>query len=147
MNKEKWQSMTDEQKTSYMRKVFKEMNIGDSFDYAECRRVYDRMTEAGAGTHGVYHNPCIVLELFDPIMAPTIMSWMYRNFDDNGDTVGYAQGSPAPLFGYNLIELTFDKGTLMEFSDSEKQILREAMRIIGEKTKMEGKNIEGGLTY
>ena len=95
------------------------------------------MTEAGAGTHGVYQNPCIVLELFDPIMAPTIMSWMYRNFDDNGDTVGYAQGSPAPLFGYNLIELTFDKGTLMEFSDSEKQILREAMRIIGEKTKKE----------
>ena len=139
MNKEKWQSMTDEQKTSYMRKVFKEMNIGDCFDYAECRRVYDRMTEAGAGTHGVYQNPCIVLELFDPIMAPTIMSWMYRNFDDNGDAVGYAQGSPAPLFGYNLVELTFDKGTLMEFSDTEKQILREAMRIIGEKTKMDDK--------
>ena len=135
MNKEKWQSMTDEQKTLYMRKVFKNMNIGDSFDYAEHRRVYDRMTEAGAGTHGVYQTPCIVLELFDPIMAPTIMSWMYRNFDDNGDAVGYAQGSPAPLFGYNLIELTFDKGTLMEFSDTEKQILREAMRIIGEKTK------------
>ena len=129
--------MTDEQKTSYMRKVFKETNIGDSFDYAECRRVHDRMAEAGVGTCGVYQNPCIVLELFDPIMAPTIMSWMYRNFDDNGDSVGYAQGSPAPLFGYNLIELTFDKGTLMEFSDSEKQILREAMRIIGEKTKME----------
>ena len=50
MNKEKWQSMTDEQKTSYMRKVFKEMNIGDSFDYAECRRVHDRMTAVDAGT-------------------------------------------------------------------------------------------------
>ena len=130
--------MTDEQKTSYMRKVFKNMNIGESFDYAECRRVHDRMTDAGAGTHGVYHNPCIVLELFDPIMAPMIMNWMYGNFDDNGDSVGYAQGSPAPLFGYSLIELTFDKGTLMEFSDNEKQILREAMRIIGEKTKQEG---------
>ena len=139
MNKEKWQSMTDEQKTSYMRKVFKNMNIGESFDYAECRRVYDRMTEAGAGTHGVYQNPCIVLELFDPIMAPTIMSWMYRNFDDNGDAVGYTQGSPAPLFGYNMIELTFDKGTLMGFSDTEKQILRDAMRIIAEKTKDENK--------
>lgn len=137
MDKEKWQSMTDEQKTSYMRKVFKEMNIGDCFDYTECRRLYDRMTEVGAGTHGVYQNPCIVLELFDPIMASTIMSWMYRNFDDNGNTAGYGKGSPAPLFGYNLVELTFDKGTLMKFSDNEKQILREAMRIIGEKTKME----------
>jgi len=135
MNKEKWQSMTDEQKTSYMRKVFNEMNIGESFDYAECRRLHDRMTEAGAGTHGVYQNPCIVLELFDPIMAPAILDWMYCNFDDNGDCAGYGKGSPAPLFGYKMIELTFDKGTLMGFSDTEKQILREAMRIIGEKTK------------
>ena len=46
MDKEKWQSMTDEEKTMFMRKVFKSMNIGDSFDYAECRRVYERMTEA-----------------------------------------------------------------------------------------------------
>ena len=134
MTKEKWQSMTDEQKTLYMRKVFKEINIGDSFDYAECRKLYERMTD-DYGTYGVCQNPCIVLELFDPIMAPAIMSWMYCGFDDNGEHVGSTQGSPAPLFGYNLVELTFDKGTLMEFSDNEKQILREAMRIIGEKTK------------
>lgn len=137
MDKEKWQSMTDEQKTSYMRKVFKELNIGDSFDYAECRRVHDRMTEAGFGTHGVYQNPCIVLELFDPIMAPAIMSWMYCGFNDEGDYDSSSGGSPAPLFGYNMVELTFNKGALMGFSDEEKQILREAMRIIGEKTKEE----------
>lgn len=125
--------MTDEQKTSYMRKIFKELNIGDSFDYTECRRVYDIITEVG-----VYHNPCIVLELFDPIMAPTLMSWMYRNFDDNGDVVDHTKGSPAPIFGYNMVELTFDKSTLMEFSDNEKQILREAMRIIRDKTKIDG---------
>ena len=131
--------MTDEQKTSYMRKVFKDLNIGDSFDYAECRRVYDLINwGADAGTYGVYHNPCIVLELFDPIMAPTLMSWMYRNFDDNGDAVDHTKGSPAPIFGYNMVELTFDKGTLMEFSDNEKQILREAMRIIRDKTKIDG---------
>ncbi|SEA78744.1 hypothetical protein SAMN04487851_11420 [Prevotella sp. tc2-28] len=130
--------MTDEQKTSYMRKVFKEMNIGDSFDYTECRKLYERMTEEKGGTHGVYHNPCIVLELFDPIMAPAILGWMYCNFDDNGDCAGYGKGSPAPLFGYNMVELTFDKGTLMGFSDSEKQILREAISIIGEKTKQKG---------
>lgn len=129
--------MTDEQKTSYMRKVFNVMKIGDSFDYAECRRLYERMTEAGRGTYGVYQSPCIVLELFDPIMAPAIMSWMYCNFDDNGDSARYGKGQPAPLFGYKMVELFFDKGTLMEFSDSEKQILREAMRIIGEKTKQE----------
>ena len=136
MTKEKWQSMTDEQKTSYMRKVFKEINIGDSFDYAECRKLYERMTDE-SGTYGVYQHPCIVLELFDPIMAPAIMGWMFYNFDDNGDRANYGKGQPAPLFGYKMVELVFDKCTLMEFSDSEKQTLREAMRIIGEKTKQE----------
>ena len=135
MDKEKWQSMTDEQKTSYMRKVFKAMNFGDSFDYANCRRVHERMTEFGSGTYGVYKNPCIVLELVDPIMASEILSWMYRSFDDNGNSTDIDHGRPAPLFGYNMVELTFDKGSLMEFSDDEKRILREAMRIIGEKTK------------
>ena len=127
--------MTDEQKTSYMRKVFKNMNFGDSFDYAICRRIYEQITKEGFGTYGVYQNPCIVLELVDPIMAPAIMGWMYDSFDDNGELVDYTKGQRAPLFGYNMIELTFDKGTLMGFSDDEKQILREAIRIIREKTK------------
>ena len=135
MTKEKWQSMTDEEKTAFMRKVYKQMNIGDSFDYARCRLLYERMTETGHGTYGVYQNPCIVLELFDPIMAPAIMSWMYTCFDDNGENAEYTKGTPVPLFGYNMVELTFDKGSLMNFTDDEKQILREAMRIIGEKTK------------
>lgn len=135
MNKEKWQSMTDEQKTSYMRNVFKSMNIGDSFDYAECRRVYERMTEAGKSAYGVYENPCVVLELFDPIMACCIMDWMYGSFNDKGERTDNHTGGTAPLFGYKMVELYFNKGSLMNFTDSEKQVLREAMRIIGEKTK------------
>lgn len=135
MTEEKWSAMTDDQKTVYMRNVFKKMNIGENFDYAECRKLYERMTEPGAGTIGVYKNPCIVLELLDPIMAPAIMGWMYANYDDEGNPSGYGKGQPAPLFGYNLVELTFDKGSLMGFSDCEKQVLREAMRIINEKTK------------
>jgi hypothetical protein len=137
MDKERWQLMTDEEKTMFMRKVFKSMNIGDSFDYAECRRVYERMTEAGSGTYGVYKNPCIVLELFDPIMACCIMDWMYGSFDDNGDRVDSHSGGTAPLFGYKMVELYFDKGSLLGFTDSEKQVLKEAMRIIGEKTTEE----------
>lgn len=137
MNKDKWSALTDEEKTAFMRNVFKEMNIGESFDYAECRKLHERMTELDAGTHGVYLNPCIVLELVDPIMAPAIMGWMYANYDEDGKRTGYAKGQTAPLFGYNMVELTFDKGSLMKFSNEEKQILREAMRIIGEKTKKE----------
>ena len=136
MHKEKWQSMTDEQKTAFMRNVFKTFDFGESFDYAKCREYYERMTDEH-GTYGVYQNPCVVLELVDPIMAPVIMRWMYCRFDDNGERVGHGLGDTAPLFGYNLDELTFDKGSLMNFSDSEKQVLREAVRIIKEKTKSE----------
>ena len=137
MDKEKWSALTDEQKTAYMRNVFKELNFGESFDYAECRKLHERMMKVGHGVYGVYENPCIVLQLVDPIMAPAIMGWMYTCFDDNGNRVDYTAGKPAPLFGYKMIELVLDKGSLMEFSDSEKEILREAMRIIGEKTRKE----------
>ena len=51
--------------------------------------------------------------------------------------------SPQILFGYKMVELYFNKSSLMEFSDSEKQVLREAMRIIGEKTD----NHQGGINY
>ena len=135
MSKEKWSALTDEQKTAYMRKVFKSMNIGDCFDYAQCREVHKRLTENGQ-TWGVYENPCVVLQLYDPIMASSIMSWMYGCYDDEGNRVEYTKGDSAPIFGYKMIELVFDKGSLMEFSDTEKQVLREAMRIINEKTKM-----------
>lgn len=136
MTKEKWHSMTDEQKTSYMRNVFKALHIGESFDYSECRKNYERMTGLGMGTH-VYKNPCLVLELFDPVMTPVIMSWMYLNFSDDGNVVEPHLNGPAPLFGYYITELTFDKSSLMNFSDTEKQILREAIRIIEDKTKKE----------
>jgi len=85
--------------------------------------------------NGAYENPCIVLQLVDPIMAADIFAWMYMPFDENGEPTEYTKGNPAPLFGYNLVEFVLDKHSLMDFSDKEKEILREAMRIIGEKTK------------
>ena len=137
MDKEKWQSMTDEEKTMFMRKAFKSMSIGDSFDYAECRKVYEMMKEAGLSAYSVYENPCIVLELVDPIMTFCLTDWMFYYFDDKGEKADRYSGITAPLFGYNMVELYLNKGSLMNFSDSEKQVLREAMRIIGEKTKEE----------
>ena len=135
MDKEKWSAMSDEQKTSFMRKVFKEMNFGECFDYSKCRSYYEKMSKMGHWHNGAYENPCIVLQLVDPIMAADIFAWMYMPFDENGEPTEYTKGNPAPLFGYNLVEFVLDKHSLMDFSDKEKEILREAMRIIGEKTK------------
>ena len=115
-----------------MRNVFKDMDLGETFDYAECVKMSERMKEHNGELYGVFNNPCIVLELVDPNMAYMLLGWMYRKFNDQGETD--PNGYTAPLFGYNMVELYFDKGSLMDFSDSEKDILREAVRIIKEKT-------------
>ena len=86
MEKEKWLNMSDDQKTSFMRNVFKDMNLGETFDYAECVKVAERMKEHDGKLFGVFNNPCIVLELVDPIMAYMLLSWMYRKFNDQGET-------------------------------------------------------------
>lgn len=133
MKKEKWESMTDDQKTTFMRNVFKNMSLGENFDYAECKRFAERFKEERGHYYGVFNNPCIVLNLVDPILACTLMSWMYAKYNDNGERD--PSGETAPLFGYNMTELYFDKGSLMEFSDTEKQVLRRAVEIISEKVK------------
>lgn len=138
MKKEKWFNMSDDQKTSFMRNVFKDMDLGETFDYAECVRISERMKEHTGELYGVFNNPCIVLELVDPIMANMLLDWMYRKFNDQGETD--LNGDTAPLFGYNMVELYFDKGSLMDFSDSEKDILREAVRIIKERTNGKDKD-------
>lgn len=138
MKKEKWFNMSDDQKTSFMRNVFKDMDLGETFDYAECVRISERMKEHTGELYGVFNNPCIVLELVDPVMAHMLLGWMYRKFNDQGETD--LNGDTAPLFGYNMVELYLDKGSLMDFSDSEKDILREAVRIIKEKTNKKDEN-------
>lgn len=133
MNVEKWQSMSDEQKTKFMRNVFKHLDLGETFDYAECRRVYEKMKEHGKEGYGVYNNPCLTLKLVDPIMAGHVLSWMYSKFDIEGNVTLY--GETAPIFGYNMTELSFDKHSLMEYNEDEQNILREAVRIINRKVK------------
>lgn len=132
MNKEKWFNMSDKQKTTFMRGVFKNMNLGDTFDYAECVKSAERFKETTGHYYGVFKNPCIVLELADPILACTLLSWMYTKYNDKGERD--SNGDTAPLFGYNMIELYFDKGSLMAFSDEEKRVLRRAIEILKEKT-------------
>ena len=134
MNKEKWNSMTDEQKTHFMRNVFKDLDLGETFDYAECRKRYERLKEMGKERFGKFENPCLTLELVDPIMANDVLSWMYCHFDDEGNIV--ANGETPPIFGYNITELTFDKHSLMEYSENEQNVLREAVRIINRRVKV-----------
>lgn len=129
--------MTDEQKTTFMRRVFKRLHFGEDFDYAERRRYRDILIEKGIN-YGEFQNPCLVLELVDPVMANPIISWLYGEYGDNGEYS--AGGETAPLFGYNLIEIHFDKGSLMGYSSEEEDVLRRAFEIIKSKMKNGGNN-------
>ncbi len=125
--------MTDEQKTVFMRGVFKNLNFGQEFDYAECRGRYEILKEANAAGYAVFDNPCLELELVDPIMTSTLMSWLYTDYGDNGCYA--AGGESAPLFGYNLTNIWFNKGSLMGFSEEEEIVIRKAFDIIKKKTR------------
>ena len=37
---------------------------------------------------------------------------------------------PCPFMGYHIVELVFDKVSLMEFTDEEKNVLNQAMNIL-----------------
>ena len=131
MTREKWERLSDDEKTKYMRNAFRNLQFGEKFDYAALRKHHERLIELDKNrfeNYGVYQNPCLVLEIFDPIMAPMIMDWMFSKLDDEGNLDN--DGSPAPLFGYMVTDLCFDVKSLMEFNEEEKSILREAMRII-----------------
>ena len=136
MTKELWDTLTDEEKTQYMRNVFRAMHIGETFDYTAVRRTMEGMEQHRPGflKNNTFKNPCIVLELFDPVMAYELQSWMYMKFDEKGN-YNSREGGPAPIFGYLMKELCFDKDSLMEFTESEREVLREACRIINNKVK------------
>ena len=133
MNKEKWSSMTDDQKTIFMRNVFKTWHFGEDFDYADRRRFHDALVDKGLN-YGEFENPCLVLEIVDPVMAFPITSWLYGSFRDDGKP-SESGGESAPLFGYNLKEIYFNKGSLTGFSEEEESLIQAAFDIIRRKTK------------
>lgn len=120
---ERWQALPDEEKASVLKDFLSRL---DGMDYAEICRTHDRIAETGHGSWAWEH-PVLILRLADRKMAHQIMAWMHS-------TVQTSQGEMhIPFGGYFLEEVTFDKSSLMQYSESEKEILRQAMRILREK--------------
>lgn len=119
----KWQALSEEEKD----KVLKEfLNRLDGLNYKDICHSSALMEEANLGTYKFKH-PVLVLRLADEKMSHQIMAWLYS-------TVETSQGKiHVPLFGYFLDEIVFDKSSLMSYDDNEKEILRQAIRIIQEK--------------
>lgn len=72
-----------------------------------------------------WEHPVLILELVDPLMAEMILSWMYAKVElPNGER------SEVPFMGYHIVELVFDKVSLMKFTNEEKNVLNHAMNIL-----------------
>lgn len=92
-------------------------------NYDEICRTNDLFNESNVGTFG-YKHPVLILRLADPKMAHQIMAWMYY-------TENTSQGEiRVPFAGYFIDEITFDKSSLMNYSEEEKAILKQAMEIL-----------------
>lgn len=115
LTKENWASLTDEEKTHELQKLM------PGITYQEYKEQYERLKELGKESAMIFNNPVITLKLIDPIMAPSLFGWMYSR----GDKINHI-----PLFGYEMTELTFDKSSLMGFSDDEKNVLSHAFNIL-----------------
>ena len=124
-----WECLSNEEKQQVL-DSFKQ-RIGN-LNYSEICKSYEKYKEEGV--YGGWKNPVLLLKLADKKMAHHILTWLYS-------TVKTSQGNIRIHFcGYFLEEITFDKSSLMEYSEEEKDILRKAIDII--KDKGVGRNNE-----
>lgn len=133
VSKEYWANLSDEDKSKIIRRFCEINDIGPDFDYAKVRDFSERVKQKYKEykESGIYRNnqfwehPVLILELVDPLMAEMILSWMYAKVElPNGER------SEVPFMGYHIVELVFDKGSLMKFTDEEKNVLNQAMNIL-----------------
>lgn len=119
----KWQALPDEEKTAVLQSFLKRL---DGLKYEDICKTHERMRDIRAGDW-VWEHPVLVLRLADKKMTEQILAWMYHKVETSQGEIH------VPFGGYFLEELVFDKFSLMQYSDDEKEILRQAMQILQEK--------------
>ena len=124
LTKESWAALTDEEKTIELQQLI------PGADYKKYKEGYERMKELKPdwADYGSYEHPVICLELIDPVMTDLMMAWMYRE----GEKL-----NQIPVFGYKMNELFFDKASLFNFDDTEREIIKQAIKILKSKVRDE----------
>lgn len=122
MNEEvkKWEALPNEEKNSVLNSFLHRL---DNMNYDEICRTYDLFNESNLDTFG-YEHPVLILRLADPKMAHQIMAWMYHKENTSQGEIR------VPFAGYFIDEITFDKSSLMNYSEEEKVILKQAIGIL-----------------
>lgn len=135
MDKEFWNSLSSEEKTKAIRHFLEKNGLID-FDYDKAKSHYEQITKQFGDKSWTYFcnlkNPVIELKELDPVLSYMVYSLLYTAYDyvlPNGET----KTDTIPILGFNVEAIHFDKSSLMNFSDSEKQVLSEAMNILKSK--------------
>ena len=117
LTKESWAALTDEEKTRELQELI------PGADYKQYKEYFERMKELKPDwlDYGTFEHPVICLELIDPIMTSELMAWMYRQ----GEKL-----DQIPVFGYKMNELFFDKASLFNFTDNEREVIKHAIEIL-----------------
>ena len=122
--KEEWSILTDQERNEiineFIDKVFR------NFDYTEIKDKYDEAKELGLPTLAT-NNPCLILELIDPVLTYALVSWMYRESNHS------KWKEKVPLFGYRINSFVYNKSSLIGYSEQERDILQQATEIINNK--------------
>lgn len=129
--KEHWNSLSDEDKSWVIKKFCENLGLGKDFDYSKVRDLHERVYGEYLKTNNSFEpfeHPVLVLELVDPIMADMILSWLNTRIElPNGTRM------EVPFLGYRLMELVFDKSSLMNFTTEERGIIGAAINILKNK--------------
>lgn len=128
--KDKWNALSNADKTKVMRAFLESVNLTD-FDYTSQLAFRDKIDKETNFDNTIFpqlEQPCLALELIDGNMTNFLTTWLYRRIKIDGiwDDV-------VPFAGYIVNELHFNKSSLMAYSENEKAILNEAIKILKRK--------------
>lgn len=133
---DKWQNLNNEQRNRIVQRMHEVMDFSNPNFYFDCVRTEARFKEAnGGGWTGLIENPnpCLVLTCCDSLLSRILGRWLNTKIqvEDKDGTIIW--NDRLPFAGFFLDEIYFDKSSLMQYSDDEKNIINKAISIIKNK--------------
>ena len=134
MNKEFWNKLPSEEKTKAIRHFLKSQELVD-FDYDKVKAQYEKITSELGDKAWCYfcqlENPMLELSAIDPVLSYLVYSLLFTKHKYNVE--GKEVEDTIPILGFRVDTIFQNKAAVMNLSDSEKQVLAEAIRIIQDK--------------
>lgn len=131
---DKWNNLNEQQRDKVVKRIYEVLGFNNPNPYIkEADRVRkDRAENGSFGYIGLIENsnPCLVLNLCDPVLSRIIQKWLFTTIevlDDDGTVIW---NDRMPFCGFFLDEVYFDKASLMKYTDEERDVINKAINII-----------------